>query len=69
MLKEKYEEQAENGIIWLGEQYKPMIADMKELHNVLITKEWKGFIDNKFVEILESKLANEPEVRGYLVLE
>ena len=69
MLKEKYEEQAENGIIWLSDQYKPMIADMKELQNVLITKEWKGYIDNKFVEILESKLAKAPEVRGYLVLE
>lgn len=69
MLKEKYEEQAENGIIWLIDKYKPMIADMKELKNVLITKEWKDDIDNKFVEILESKLAKAPEVRGYLVLE
>ena len=69
MLKGQYEEKAEHGIVWFDEQYKPMIAGMKSLENVLITKEWNGCIDNKFVEILKRKLDNAPDVRRHLVLE
>ena len=67
-LKKKFEEKAQDGIVWFEEDYKFIIGE-GIFNNLVIAEEDKYCIDKKFIEILESKLNCETDIRRHLLLE
>ncbi len=69
MLRGQYVKQAINGIICFDKEYENMLQGVEGLNEVLITKECSLGIDNKFIEVLKSKLNSENEdVRRHLIV-
>lgn len=67
-LKKIFEEKAQDGIIWFEKDYKFIIGE-GIFNNLVIAEEYRYCFDKKFIEILESKLNCETDIRRHLLLE
>lgn len=67
-LKKIFEGKAKDGIIWFEKDYQSIVGK-GIFNNLVIAEEYKYCFDKKFIEILESKLNCEPDIKRYLLLE
>lgn len=67
-LKKIFEGKAQDGIIWFEKDYQSIVGK-GIFNNLVIAEEYKYCFDKKFIEILESKLNCEPDIKRYLLVE